>query len=112
MPAVRRAYASGGPLQQPPAEVVFDHLDLAGYRRLGNVQAFGGAAEAACLKHDEEKSELFDHDSMVMRNSHRGNRQSALPARGPRGVLSGQGINYDKNARALLLDVWTHRNHG
>ena len=61
MPAVRGSYASGGPFQHRPTEVVFEELYLAGDRRLGNVQALGGTAEAAFLKDYQEQSEFFDH---------------------------------------------------
>jgi len=55
------AYASGCPFQQPPAKIVFEQLYLACDRRLGNVQALGGTAEAAFLKDHQEQSEFVDH---------------------------------------------------
>src|SRR5258708_3212130 len=61
MPAVRGSYASGGPFQHPPTEVVFEQLYLAGKRRLGNLQALGGTAEGGFLEDHQEQAEFFDH---------------------------------------------------
>jgi hypothetical protein len=73
MPAIRGSHAGGSPFQHPPTEVVFEQLYLAGDRRLGYVQTFGGAAEAAFLKDHQQQAKLFQHGWRVMRNSHHGN---------------------------------------
>ncbi|HWW00361.1 MAG TPA: hypothetical protein VNZ64_11740 [Candidatus Acidoferrum sp.] len=61
MPAAGGPYASGSAFQDSPSQIVLQELYLAGNRRLGNVQALGGTAEAAFLKDREEQSEFFDH---------------------------------------------------
>jgi hypothetical protein len=50
----------GGPVQQPHAELLLELADLLGQRRLGHVQALGGAAEVALLGHGDEVVELPD----------------------------------------------------
>jgi len=58
---------------------VFEQLYLAGDRRLGNVQALGGTAEAAFLKDYQEQAQFFDHGC-------KGDAKSASP-QSPIGII-------------------------
>jgi hypothetical protein len=59
---------------------VLEQLHLPRQRGLRNVQALGSAAEAAFLKGSLKRTELFEHNAMVIRNLNHGNRQPALSA--------------------------------
>src|SRR5206468_6262076 len=56
----RQAHVAAVALQEFGADVVLQQPDLAAERRLGHVQAFGGAAEVQLLSHRDEAAELAD----------------------------------------------------